>query len=130
MRSRCCHGIVNLWQESVQVAPRKLESSLTFISAFSPLSLLTESNEDFNHGLVLGIGASTKILLSKIFVFVDVTAVADFDSDTATPVPGVDLVSSLTETVEEDIVSSFVVGSRPTSGPQDFDRSGDSAADV
>jgi len=93
--------------------------------------LLIGLSEDFNHGLVLGIGASTKILLSKIFVFVDVTAVADFDSDTATPVPEPGLLSPLTMTVEEDAVSSFFADepadSRPTSGPQDFDRGGGSA---
>jgi len=104
--------------------------NITFILTFSPLLLLTGSFEDFNHGLVLGIGASTNILLSNIFVFDDVTAVADFDSDTATPVPGVDLASSVTKLVMERAVSSFFAGSRPTSGPHDFDRSGGSAADV
>jgi len=84
----------------------------------------------------LGIGASTKILLSKIFGFVDVIAVADFDSDTTMPVSELDLVSlsASTEAVEEDAISSFFVtepsDSRPTSGPQDFERSGGSAAVV
>jgi len=86
--------------------------------------LFTGFSDDFNHGLVLGIGASTKILLSKIFVFDDVIAVADFDSDTAAPV-------TLTKAVDGDAVSSVFVpvpaDSRPTSGPQDFDRTGDSA---
>ena len=90
--------------------------------------LLTEVAEGFNHGLILGIGASTKILLSKIFGFVDEIAVADLDSDTE---PTVSLMSVTGGTVDEDAVSSFFAAeppdSRPTSGPQDLERSGGSA---
>jgi len=103
--------------------------TIASMSTFSPLLLLT-GLEDFNHGLVLGIGASTKILLSKIFVFVVIIVVADFDSDTAT----LGLVSPVTKAVERDVVPSFIAvepaDSRPTSGPQDFDRSGGSATVV
>lgn len=100
-------------------------------SHFSPLLLLTGLAVNFNHGLILGIGASTKILLSKIFGFVDEITVADLDSDTKPPT--VSLVS-VTGTADEDAVSSFVAAeppdSRPTSGPQDLERSGGSATVV